>query len=903
MAYTRETVLLCRSALIGLLVSLAAMAESNITWTNFGFYAEADGNGIQKVSPPTDWVSGPHSEERIDQGAFFLEFPITEVTTHRHIGFGPKPSVSDHYSAMDFSIRLDPNGSTAKAVGYRGGTRFLTLVEVGDILRIQLMNRTISIYHNDLHLADKDYPEVDVNYPTYVDTSLYSVGASFSNVTFGPHAGDAPAFLSVIASDPDDADNDYGDGDVITLSFDRDTGSPEGSVDELFVFSYPIGDVYSGAWSDDGRVFTITIDDSAGAAPPRISTIVTGAEASPFEMSPASLGMTGSWGGRDVTWRTLTNIQLAEDGALSKSGPSSDWNAAAFGRDGIVNLPNRFGFFEGRVPHDNRKLVLGLSDGGIAVKLQDIDFGLLVTVDRTLRIYEYGAEVFQDRPLKPGDLLRIEVEEDGSIHYLHNDVEVHESVHLATTLPLTPNVAIESVGGSLIDVRISLPNPLPPRTEAIWEEVAEEATLSGSVSAVDPEDEAVTVILLDDVDEGTLQLNQDGSYTYTGDTDFVGEDRFSFRAEDPGGLSSGETWVTITVTNVNDRPTVPDERISHRAEAYSLNGFDADGDSLTYKLLSFPHPFLEASVAIVGTHLIVRPADGFTGEIELDYSATDTNGWESVPGTLTIVVGWQLDIEVRNASVRRLTIGMDGEASERRHPPASPDDGTLAYLGDNSPRAQSPFTSKILEHAISGSWTLNVDVSTGSEDVGISWNPDLVPDNGLFLLRNDTITNMSRVREITVPAGEVHVYEIRYGLRAQEIVVGTGWSLVSVPLDPLDSDPAVVFSGIPGFTIFAWDGQAYINVSAIKAGVGYWVLNAGQFAVTKEIIGHANETPQALSDGWNLMGVKGRHAPGIESAFTNPETIEEIWGYTNGVYSETTLLDLGAAYWIYSTLP
>jgi hypothetical protein len=142
-----------------------------------------------------------------------------------------------------------------------------------------------------------------------------------------------------------------------------------------------------------------------------------------------------------------------------------------------------------------------------------------------------------------------------------------------------------------------------------------------------------------------------------------------------------------------------------------------------------------------------------------------------------------------------------------------------------------------------------------------------------------------------------------YGVRAIELNIGIGWSLVSVPIDPLDPDPAVVFSGIPGFTIFSWDGAAYANVAEIEAGVGYWVLNAGQFAVTKEVIGHEDDGPQARSDGWNLIGVKGRHAPGVESAFTNPETIEELWGYTNGVYLETTLLELGAAYWIFSVLP
>lgn len=900
MAYTRKTGFIYRAALCSLLFSWLALADSNITWTNFGFYAEAEGNGIQKVSVPTDWTSGPHSVEAIEQGDFFLEFPITEVSTHRHIGFGPRPSVSDHYSAMDFSIRLEPNGDTAKAIAYRGGTRFLTLVETGDTLRIQYMNRSISIYHNDVHLADKDYPNVDVNYPTHVDTSLYTVGASFSDVMFGPHAGDAPAFISVIADDPDDGDNDYGDGDSITLTFDRDTGSPEGDVDELFVFSQPIGDAYSGSWSDDGRVYTISIDDAADSAPARISTIVTGAPASAFEKSPASRGLTGNWGGRVPNWRSSTNIQ-ADGDTLSKKGPSSDWNAAILGRDGIVNLPNRFGFFEARVPSDTHKLILGLSNGGRKVKLQDVDFGLLAAPDRTLRIYESGAEVHRELDLKPDDLLRIEVHTDRSIHYLHNDREIYQSLQTATALPLTPNVAIESVGGSLVDTRVSLPNPLPPWTWPSAETVAEEATLNSKVASEDPEGEAVTVILLDDVDNGTLQIAADGSYTYTPDTDFVGEDRFSFRAEDPGGLSSGETWVTITVTNVNDRPTVPDERIGHRAESYPLNGYDADGDPLTYKLLSFPHPFLEASVAIIGTHLVVQPADGFTGEIELDYSATDSHGLESLPGTLTIVIGWQLSIEVRNASVRRLVIGMDAEAFEKRHPPASPDDGALTYLGDRSPRALAPFTTEILEHAEHGSWSLKVDASSAGADVTLSWNPDVVPDNGLFLLRNNDITNMARVREVTVPAGDVHSYEIRYGLRAQDVTVGIGWSLVSVPFDPLDPDPAVVFSGIPGFSIFAWDGQAYSAVSQIEAGAGYWVFNGGQLPITKEIIGHSNEGPQTLVNGWNMIGVKGRIAPGIESAFTNPETIEEIWGYNAGVYFETLFLELGAAYWIYAS--
>ncbi len=54
---------------------------------------------------------------------------------------------------------------------------------------------------------------------------------------------------------------------------------------------------------------------------------------------------------------------------------------------------------------------------------------------------------------------------------------------------------------------------------------------------------------------GTLTLNADGSFSYTPAANFNGSDSFTYRASD-GTLTSNVATVTLTVTAVNDAPTV-----------------------------------------------------------------------------------------------------------------------------------------------------------------------------------------------------------------------------------------------------------------------------------------------------------------------------------------------------------
>lgn len=84
--------------------------------------------------------------------------------------------------------------------------------------------------------------------------------------------------------------------------------------------------------------------------------------------------------------------------------------------------------------------------------------------------------------------------------------------------------------------------------------------LSNSVVSNDTDiyGDALTAIIDQDVDNGTLALSADGSFTYMPDQDFFGDDSFSYKAFD-GDLYSEPTTVIITITPVNDAPVVEDD--------------------------------------------------------------------------------------------------------------------------------------------------------------------------------------------------------------------------------------------------------------------------------------------------------------------------------------------------------
>ncbi len=86
----------------------------------------------------------------------------------------------------------------------------------------------------------------------------------------------SPLISRVVASDPDNVDDVYGEDDVITIFFDRSTDQPvvetRQDLDRILVFNPPLGDDYTGLWVSPSVLEITIVDPALGENVPRPST-------------------------------------------------------------------------------------------------------------------------------------------------------------------------------------------------------------------------------------------------------------------------------------------------------------------------------------------------------------------------------------------------------------------------------------------------------------------------------------------------------------------------------------------------------------------------------------------------------------------------------------------------------
>ena len=74
----------------------------------------------------------------------------------------------------------------------------------------------------------------------------------------------------------------------------------------------------------------------------------------------------------------------------------------------------------------------------------------------------------------------------------------------------------------------------------------------GKLKVTDPENQPMTYSVVRQPRRGTVELREDGSFTYTPKKNKVGVDSFVFTAADPAGKVSREATVTITILKPTD---------------------------------------------------------------------------------------------------------------------------------------------------------------------------------------------------------------------------------------------------------------------------------------------------------------------------------------------------------------
>lgn len=158
----------------------------------------------------------------------------------------------------------------------------------------------------------------------------------------------------------------------------------------------------------------------------------------------------------------------------------------------------------------------------------------------------------------------------------------------------------------------------------------------------DADGDALSLVVVDAPQHGTVTTDADGHLVYTPEAGFTGEDTLTYRAAD-GQAESNLATITISVLDSNHAPVAHDDAYTVVAgqtlgvfmPGVLANDVDADGDWLIAMVVGQPSHGTFSADPLGG--FTYTPAAGFTGIDTFTYMAADQRAF-SAPATVTITV-------------------------------------------------------------------------------------------------------------------------------------------------------------------------------------------------------------------------------------------------------------------------
>ncbi len=255
-------------------------------------------------------------------------------------------------------------------------------------------------------------------------------------------------------------------------------------------------------------------------------------------------------------------------------------------------------------------------------------------------------------------------------------------------------------GVATVNITVNSVNDVPVAVNDSYS-VNEDVTLTVSSAAgvlsndTDVENNTLTAILVSSTQNGSLALNNNGSFVYTPDSNFNGSDSFTYKTND-GSDDSQPATVTITVTPINDDPVTSDDSASTPQDTDVTvdlldDDSDVDGDTLSI-----------TNVGSAGNGTVTNnndgtvtytPSTGFFGDDSFTYTIQDGNGGsdtatvnitviQAVP-QITISINDTTVIEPANGAVdANLTISLSAIANTDVTVDFATADGTATEASD-----------------------------------------------------------------------------------------------------------------------------------------------------------------------------------------------------------------------------
>ena len=175
---------------------------------------------------------------------------------------------------------------------------------------------------------------------------------------------------------------------------------------------------------------------------------------------------------------------------------------------------------------------------------------------------------------------------------------------------------------------------------------------------------------------------------------------------------------------------------------------------------------------------------------------------------------------------------------------------------------------------------------------------------------------------ISSSSGYVNYAGFWYAIEGGEffyLSLGTGWNLISLPLNPSDTSILSVLNDISGHFTIVWSYQngkwkmydpakpGLSDLLTVEAAHGYWIKMTQTDSL--EITGAEPSNTLNLSAGWNMVGLNSTQSIRISDALSSIATkVIIVWAYQNGKwkmydpanpgFSDLTSMDSGYGYWI-----
>ncbi|HAL55473.1 MAG TPA: hypothetical protein DCP63_03060 [Bacteroidetes bacterium] len=372
-------------------------------------------------------------------------------------------------------------------------------------------------------------------------------------------------------------------------------------------------------------------------------------------------------------------------------------------------------------------------------------------------------------------------------------------------------------------------NQKPVITAIAAKTVAEGSALNFSVVATDPDNDVITYGSPNLPTGATLSAST-GSFSWTPGFAQAGSYSVTFTATDPG-LLSDSTVASITVTNVNQKPTIASVSAKSVAEGTSLNfnlsATDPDGDPLTFSSSTSP---TGASLSSSTGAFNWTPSFTQSGSYSILFRATDSGGLsDSTTASITVT-----NVNRKPAYVSRVPTSVSqvsfNTATTFRVSASDPDGDALTFVwkvngATEKSGADSTFTKSFPgPHGAPNAVTAVFSDPGGLKD-STFWNFTITGvSDGDGLLP----TEFSLGQNFPNPFNPIT--SLSFALPKEEPVTLEVYNMLGVKVRTLIGGGTVS----AGFHTIAWDGTNDAGVG-VPSGVYLYRIHAGLHRATKKM--------------------------------------------------------------------